>query len=168
MIRIMYAKLRTIACVIDKQSDICRRYLMWQGLCVPGVETTTYLCNRFDTSFCAKDEKTNQAISNLNWKFWNKWTQIWVKSGGFSRGYPPPPPPLPLLQRNYEYHTFIWISTHILHVVYTTSLTEKIWASEKRLYIIVFLNRFMLILIYNNIYSIWCLVTFKEMLFFPS
>ena len=32
-------------------------------------KTTTYVCNRFNTSFCAKDHKTNQAISNLNRKF---------------------------------------------------------------------------------------------------
>ena len=32
-------------------------------------KTTTYVCNRFNTSFCARDHKTNQAISNLNRKF---------------------------------------------------------------------------------------------------
>ena len=29
----------------------------------------------FNISFCARDHKTNQAISNLNWNFWNKSTQ---------------------------------------------------------------------------------------------
>ena len=42
---------------------------------MPSVKTTTYACNRFDTSFFARDHKTNQAISNLNRKFWNKSTQ---------------------------------------------------------------------------------------------
>ena len=65
----------TIAYVVDKQSDICRRYLLLQGLCVASVKTTTYVCNRFNTSFCTRDHKTNQAISNLNRKFWNKSTQ---------------------------------------------------------------------------------------------
>ena len=73
---------KTIAYVADKQSDICRRYLLLQGLCVPSVKTTTYVCNRFNTSFCARDHKTNQAISNLNRKFWNKSTQQ-IKSTTF-------------------------------------------------------------------------------------
>ena len=66
---------KTIAYVVDKQSDVCRIYLLLQGLWVPSVKTTTYICNRFNTSFCARDHKTNQAISNLNRKFWNKSTQ---------------------------------------------------------------------------------------------
>ena len=43
-----------------------RRYLLLHGLCVPSVKTTTYVCNRFNTSFCARDCK---AISNLNESF---------------------------------------------------------------------------------------------------
>ena len=54
---------------IDKQSDICRRYPLLEGLCVPSVKSTAYVCKRFITSFCARDHKTNQAISNLNRKF---------------------------------------------------------------------------------------------------
>ena len=46
-----------------------RRYLPLQGICVPSVKSTTYVCNRFNSSFCARDHKTNQAISNLNRKF---------------------------------------------------------------------------------------------------
>ena len=34
-----------------------------------------HACNRFNTSFCARDHETNQAISNLNRKFWNKSAQ---------------------------------------------------------------------------------------------
>ena len=37
-----------------------------KGLCESNVKTATYLCNRFNSSFCARDDKTNQAISNLN------------------------------------------------------------------------------------------------------
>ena len=73
---------KTIAYVVDKQIYIWRRYLLLQGLCVPSVKTTTYVCNRFNTSFCARDHKTNQAISNLNRKFWNKSTQQ-IKSTTF-------------------------------------------------------------------------------------
>ena len=66
---------KTIAYVIHKQSDICIRYLLLQELCVRSVKMTTYVCNRFNTSFCARDHKTTQATSNLNEKFWNKSTQ---------------------------------------------------------------------------------------------
>ena len=54
---------RAIAHAIDKQSGTCRRYLLLQGLYVPSVKTTTYVCNRFNTSFCTKDHKTHLAIS---------------------------------------------------------------------------------------------------------
>ena len=60
--------------VVDKQSYICRRCLLLQGLCVPSLKATTYVCNRFNTFFCARDNKTNKASSNLNRKFWNKST----------------------------------------------------------------------------------------------
>ena len=54
---------RAIAYAIDKQSGTCRRYLLLQGLYVPSVKTTTYVCNRFNTSFCNKYHKTHLAIS---------------------------------------------------------------------------------------------------------
>ena len=54
---------RAIAYVIGKQSGTCRRYLLPQGLYVPSVKTTTYVSNRFKTSFCTKNHKTHQAIS---------------------------------------------------------------------------------------------------------
>ena len=84
---------KIIAYVVDKQSDICRRYFLLQGLCVPIVKTTTYVCDSFNTSFCARDYDSStikrdyqtrlwlyvhvmsRPISNLNWKFWNKSTQ---------------------------------------------------------------------------------------------
>ena len=74
----LYSSFRSIACVVDKQSSICRRYFLLKGLYVPSVKTTTYVCNRLNNSFCAKDHKTNQAISNLNRMFWNNPTLIWV------------------------------------------------------------------------------------------
>ena len=55
--------LRAIFYVIDKQSGTWRRYLLLQGLYVPSVKTTTYVCNRFNTSFCTKDHKTHLTIS---------------------------------------------------------------------------------------------------------
>ena len=67
MMRIIYTNYQNY--VVNKQSYILRRYLLLQGLCVPSVKTTTYVCNRFNTSFCARDRKANQAISNLNESF---------------------------------------------------------------------------------------------------
>ena len=71
---------RTIAYVVDKQSCICKWYFLLKGLYVPSVKTTRCVCNRFNTSFWAKDHKANQAISNLNRLFWKKST---VTSVGF-------------------------------------------------------------------------------------
>ena len=54
---------RAIAYVIDKQSGTCGRYLLLQELYVLSVKTATYVCNRFNTSFCTKDHKTHLTIS---------------------------------------------------------------------------------------------------------
>ena len=69
---------KTIDYIVVKQSDICRRYLQLQELYVQSIKTTIYVCNMFNTSFCARDHITNQAISDLNRKFWNKLTLICV------------------------------------------------------------------------------------------
>ena len=42
--------IRTTAYVVDKQSGICRRYLLLQ-VCVPSVKTATNVCNRFKMDF---------------------------------------------------------------------------------------------------------------------
>ena len=44
--RLCIQSLRTIAYVVDKQSGICRRYILLQGLCVSSVKNTLYECNR--------------------------------------------------------------------------------------------------------------------------
>ena len=54
---------RAIAYAIGKQNGTCRKYLLLLGLYVPSVKTTTYVCNRFNTSFCTKDQKTHLTIS---------------------------------------------------------------------------------------------------------
>ena len=59
----LYQASELIAYVIDKQSGGCRRYFLLRGLYVPSFKTTTYVCNRFNTSFCTKDHKTHLAIS---------------------------------------------------------------------------------------------------------
>ena len=103
-LRLCIPNFRTLTYIVDKQSGICWKYLLLQGLCVSSVKATTYVCNRFKM--------------NLNEKFWNKPTLIWVGFLGVCF--------TPLLQRDYKFenHTFIWIRLHILHLVYTTSLTN--------------------------------------------
>ena len=44
--RLCIPSLRTIAYVVDKQSGICRRYILLQGLCVSSVKNTIYAYNR--------------------------------------------------------------------------------------------------------------------------
>ena len=104
---------KTIAYVVDKQSYIWRRYLLLQGLCVPSVKTTTYVCNRFNTSFCARDHKTNQAISNLNLKFWNKSTKQ-IKSTTFW--------PISVLSKNLSISKLIYVDTY--YVLFVIIVTE--------------------------------------------
>ena len=129
------------------------------------VKTTTYICNRFETSFCARDHKANQAISNLKQKFWNKSALIWV---GF----------LDVCfyclcsneTTSFKNDAFIWIPMHILYLVYTASLTDlcfnKKFKQKKNIYVEVFLNQFMLILIiYSNSNWMRCLVTFNKIFF---
>ena len=50
---------RDIDYVIEKQSGACRRYLLLQGLYVPSVKATAYVCKSFNTSFCTEDHKTH-------------------------------------------------------------------------------------------------------------
>ena len=57
MMRNLHKKLQ-----INKKSGTCKRYLLLQGLHTESVKTTTYVCNRFNTS-CTKDHKTHWAIS---------------------------------------------------------------------------------------------------------
>ena len=59
---------KNTAYVIDKQSCIF----------LPSIKTITYLFNGLNTSFCAKDHETHQAISNLNRKFREELTLICV------------------------------------------------------------------------------------------
>ena len=68
--------------MLSTNKTVYRRYLVLHGLCLPSVKTTTYVCNRFNTSFCAEDHKTNQTISNLNGKFFSN---LNVNQGGLSR-----------------------------------------------------------------------------------
>ena len=134
MMRIIYTKLQTHSLCCRQTKGCMQKYFLLQGLCVPGVKTTTYVWNRFNTSFCVRDHQTNQTISNLNRKFWNKSTLIWVDFAGVLF-YPLCSNEITSLKND----TFIWIRIHILHLVYTTSLSDlcfnkKIEQKKKSLY----------------------------------
>ena len=49
--------------VVYVEGTFCYRNYMFE------VSKLQHVCNRFNTSFCVKDHKTNQAILNLNGKF---------------------------------------------------------------------------------------------------
>ena len=70
---------RTIAYIVDKQSCICRKYFLLQGLCVTCAKTTIYVLNRF---------KMNIFFFKFKWKVLK---QINPNLGGFSRGLFVPP-----------------------------------------------------------------------------
>ena len=59
---VFISSFRAIAYIIDKQIGTCRRCFLLPGLCVQSVKITTYVSNRFNTSFCTKDHKTHQSI----------------------------------------------------------------------------------------------------------
>ena len=131
---------KTIAYVVDKQSYIWRRYLLLQGLCVPSVKTTTYVCNRFNTSFCARDHKTNQAISNLNRKFWNKLILIWVGFLGV-HFYQLAPTRL-LVWKTIPSFEFAYISCILYRrLLWPISVSTKNLSGRKKVHLKVFLNQ---------------------------
>ena len=152
---------------MSRNKAIYLRYLQLQGLCVPSVKTTTYVCNRFNTSLCAREHKTNQAISNLNRKIWNKSTLIWVGFLGVLF-YPFAPTRI-----------IVWKtipSFEFLHLVCTTSSTDlrfnKKFEQEKKS-----LNKTISKSIYvdtsffiicNNSNWMWCLVTYNKIFFLNS
>ena len=130
---------RTIAYVINKQG----------GIWVSSVKTTSYVCNRFNTSFCTKDHKTHKAISNLNRKFWSNLTLIWV---GFLGVFLPPCPAEIMSFTTITSFESVFISW-ILYIwlLWPISILIKNLRRRKKVFIKVFLYRFMLILvIYNN------------------
>ena len=120
---------------------------------MPSVKTTTYVCNRFNTSLCAREHKTNQAISNLNRKFWNK-----------SMKFAPT-------------RLIVWKtipSFEFLHLVCTTSSTDlrfnKKLSRRKFIqkYFQINIRWYFLFIIFNNSNWMWCLVTCNEIFFLKS
>ena len=58
IMRIFYTKLQCYS--------LCYRQTKWymqKKPSVPSIKTTTFACNRFNTSFCTEDHKTHLAIS---------------------------------------------------------------------------------------------------------
>ena len=82
------------------------------------LKITTYVCHRFNTSFCARDHK-KKTTGYIKFKVLN---QINPNLGGLSKGslLPPCSNKTTSLKNN----TFIWIYMHILHLVCTTFLTD--------------------------------------------
>ena len=116
--------------------------------CVSSVRTTTYVCNRFNTSFCATHHQTNQAISNLNRKFWDKSMLIWV---GFLvvHCYPLCSSKTTSLK---VFHFYLHLNSHTyltscIYNFFDQTLFYQKFEHEKEVYIKVFLNQFMFILI---------------------
>ena len=73
--------------------------------------------------------------------------------------------------------TFIWIRIHILHLVYTTSLSDlcfnkKIDQEKKSLYKSISKSIFLILIIYYFVIIVskwmWCLVTFNKIFFLTS
>ena len=52
-----------IVCIKLQSYSLCYRQTKWYMQKIPCVKTITYVCNRFNTSFCFTDHKTYQAIS---------------------------------------------------------------------------------------------------------
>ena len=124
----------TIAYIVDKQSGICRKYLLLQGLYEPSVKTTIYVCNRFKM--------------NIFFKFkWKVLKQINSNLGGFSRGlflFPCSNETTSLktiLSFDFAYISFILY----IRLLWPISVLTKNLSTRKKVYIKVFLNRFMLI-----------------------
>ena len=90
-----------------------------------------HVCNRF---------KMN---SNLNEKFWNKSTLIWVGFPGV-RFYPPTPTRLQVWKPYLHLNSHPYLASCI-YDFFDQSVLTKILSSRKEVYIKLFLNRFMLI-----------------------
>ena len=134
MVKIIYNRLLTYSLCCQQTKGCMSKCLLLKGLCEPNVETTTYVCNRFNSPFCARDNKTAQAISNLNWKFWNKSTLIWVRFPGV-HFYPRCSDETTSLKNN----IFLWNRIDIVNLVYTASLSDfcfnkKFEQKQKSLY----------------------------------
>ena len=82
-------------------------------MCTKCQNHSIHVCNRFYTSFCTRDYKTNQAFSNLNRKFWNNSALIWMDFPGV-RFYPLCSNETASLKND----TFIWIRIYILYLIY--------------------------------------------------
>ena len=119
--RLCISSFRTIAYIVNKQSGICKEFLLLRGLCVPSVKTTTYVYNRFEM------KKKIFFFSNLNEKFWIKWKAFYAL---VFTPYSNETTSLKTIP-SFEF-------THISWFLY-------IWLLWKKVYVKLFLNRFMLI-----------------------
>ena len=63
LMRILYTKLQSCSLCYRETNWFMQKIPSVTGIFVQSVKTTTYVCSRFNTSFCNKDHKTQQAIS---------------------------------------------------------------------------------------------------------
>ena len=104
--RLFTPSFKPIAYIVDKQKEVCRNTFCYRDY-VCQVSKLQHICNRFNTSFYARNHKTNQAISNLNRKFWNKSTL--GDLGGFSSDSLL----FPMLQQDYEFEKpYLHLNSH--------------------------------------------------------
>ena len=120
--RLCISSFRTIAYIVNEQSGTCRKYLLLQGLCVPSVKTTTYVCNRF---------KMDIFFSNLNEEFWNKSTLIWVGFLGV-RFYPLTPTRLQVWKPYLHLNSHTYLASCIYDFIDRSLFEQKIWVGVKR------------------------------------
>ena len=106
--RIINTKLQNLLMLSTNEAIYVENTFSYRDYVCQVSKTTTYVCNRLNTSF----------TSNLNRKFWNKSTLIWVGFLGV-RFYSLAPTRLLKLKNGY-----LHLNSHILHLVYTTSLTD--------------------------------------------
>ena len=148
--KIMYIKLQNYSHIVNKQSGICRKYLLLQGLCVPSIKTTTCVCNGF---------KMNIFFSNINEKFWNKSTLTWVGFLGV-RFYPLTPTRLEVWKPYLHLNSHTYLAFLYIRLLWSISVLTKHLSRRKTVYTKLYVNWFMLIQLTftcsKPVTSFWC------------
>ena len=131
--RLCISSFKTIAYIVNKQSGICRKYLLLQGLYVPSVKTT------------------NMYVIGLKWIIffklkWKVWKQIKPNLAEHSRGtFLPPYSNKTTGLKTIPSFKFTYISCILyIRLFWPTSVLTKKLSRRKNVYIKLFLNRFML------------------------
>ena len=146
--RLCVPSVRTITYIVNKQTGICAKYLLLQVLRVRSVKTKTNVNNRFKILL----------FSNWNEKSWNKSILIWVGFLGV-HFYPLCSNETTSFETmnsfEFAYISCIWY----IWLLWPISTLAKNFSWSKKVYINVFLNRFILIQLTfscsNSMTSFW-------------